>query len=290
VLFTDVLDALEDKAGAVNFYIDHELGHIHRQHLIWGAVLFPAKMLPLLGSALRQAEEYSCDRYGTSCFDSDEDVIAALAAIAAGDTRWKTINVPAYLGQVRTTSGFWMSFNELTGDYPWLTKQMATALALRQGKEITHPRRHWFAWFLSIFIPRLGGGFASLIVTVAIIGVLAAVVIPAYQDYTIRAQVTGAYNIGAGLRGEIAHYASEHQAWPTTLVDLGYAEEVMRGLSGGYELEIYDGGMVGIDVGADKTGERKYVVIEPSISEEGEVRWNCYGQNLEPKYLPIACR
>jgi hypothetical protein len=34
---------------------------------------------------------------------------------------------------------------------------MATVLALKQGKEVDHPRRHLFAWFLSIFIPRIGG-------------------------------------------------------------------------------------------------------------------------------------
>src|SRR3989304_6815688 len=41
VLFTDVLDALVDKPGAVDFYIGHELGHIHRKHLLWGWFIGP---------------------------------------------------------------------------------------------------------------------------------------------------------------------------------------------------------------------------------------------------------
>ncbi len=36
VLFTDVVDALEERPDAIDFYIGHELGHIHRRHLSWG--------------------------------------------------------------------------------------------------------------------------------------------------------------------------------------------------------------------------------------------------------------
>ncbi len=154
VLFTDVVDALADQPGAIDFYIGHELGHIHRKHLTWSAFIMPASVLPLLGAAHRRAEEYTCDRYGVACCQSEEDIKAAIAAIAAGDTRWKSINVDAYLRQIEYTSGFWMSFNELTSDYPWLTKRMATSLAFNKGEEIQHPKRHTLAWVISFFIPR----------------------------------------------------------------------------------------------------------------------------------------
>ncbi|MCG8611969.1 MAG: M48 family metallopeptidase [Pseudomonadales bacterium] len=106
VLFTDVVDALEDQQGAIDFYIGHELGHIHRKHLSWGTFLFPASILPLLGAALRRAEEYTCDRYGVACCESEDDIKAALSAIAAGDTRWKSINIDSYVEQVALTNGF----------------------------------------------------------------------------------------------------------------------------------------------------------------------------------------
>jgi Zn-dependent protease with chaperone function len=109
VLFTDVVDALNDRPDAVDFYIGHELGHIHRKHLLWGPFLFPALVLPLLGAAYRRAEEYTCDRYGAACCETEEDVIFALAAITAGDTRWKQLNAESYVNQVKDTSGFWMA-------------------------------------------------------------------------------------------------------------------------------------------------------------------------------------
>ena len=193
VLFTDVVDALEDHPGALDFYIGHELGHIHRKHISQSSFIMPAMFLPVLGSSLRRAQEYTCDRYGVACCQSSDDIQAAIAAIAAGDTRWKSMNIDAYLEQIKETNGFWMSFNELISDYPWLTKRMASSIALSKGEEIKHPRRHPLAWFLSLFIPRfgMGAGAGSFIIIIAMVGVLAAVALPAYQSYKQKAEMYG---------------------------------------------------------------------------------------------------
>lgn len=142
VLFTDILDASEDQPGAINFYIGHELGNIHRNHIRWGWVLAPVLWLPLLGSAYRRAEEYTCDRYGNACCDSTEDAVAAMAAIVAGNSRWPAFNAKAYLSQVAGSGGFWMSLNELTSEYPWLCKRLAWVMALRDGKQPEIPSRN----------------------------------------------------------------------------------------------------------------------------------------------------
>jgi Zn-dependent protease with chaperone function len=55
VLMSDVVDALEPEPESINFYIGHELGHIRRSHLLWGPLLFPASLLPLLGAAYSRA-------------------------------------------------------------------------------------------------------------------------------------------------------------------------------------------------------------------------------------------
>lgn len=291
VLFTDVIDALEDQPDAIDFYIGHELGHIHRKHLSWRTFVMPGSLLPIVGPALRRAEEYTCDRYGVACCRSEGDIKAAIAAIAAGDTRWKTINVDAYINQVATTNGFWMSFNELTGDYPWLTKRMATAVAVSQGRQIKHPRRHGFAWFLSMFVPRVGagaGGAASLIVTIAIIGILAAVAIPAYQEYQDRARYSSAYSAAQPVQEQVTAYGYENQAWPTSMSELGYAQPTLSDPDLGYEIDIYENGLIGIEVGTDAVGELQYIVLEPEVVE-GEISWTCYGQNVEAKLLPSAC-
>ena len=290
VLFTDVVDALDTHPGALDFYIGHEIGHIHRKHLRWNAILFPALILPVLGTAYTRTEEYTCDRYGAVCCESEADIRVAIAAIAAGNSRCKSINSDVYLEQIAATNGFWMSFNELTSDYPWLTKRMASALAFKKGQKIKHPRRNIFAWILSIFVPRFGaGGAPSILITVALIGILAAIALPAYQDYVLRALYTAAYQQAVPLTNKITEYAQSRQEWPESLVDLGYESAKISGSKGLYSISIYENGVIGIFVGTDNAGEEKYIVLKPSF-DNGEISWACFGQNLPDKLLPPECR
>ncbi len=253
-------------------------------------MLAPAAWLPVIGPALRRAEEYTCDRYGVACCQSPADIKAALAAIAAGDTRWQTINVDAFVGQVAVTNGFWMSFNEITGDYPWLTKRMAAAIALSEGREVSHPGRSKLAWFFALFVPRLGvgGGAASLLVMVAIVGILAAVAIPQYQEYVERSRYQDAYLEGLGVTDSVDAYVSEHQAWPGSMAELGYGG-TFGGSGEDYTIDVYDGGVIGIEMGVDETGESEYIVLEPEVTDNG-LFWSCYGQNAVEKLLPADCR
>ncbi len=58
----------------------------------------------------------------------------------------------------------------------------------------------------------------ELMIVVAIIGILAAIAIPAYQDFTIRAQVTEGLNLASSIKASVAEYYSDHGTWPTALV------------------------------------------------------------------------
>jgi hypothetical protein len=80
-----------------------------------------------------------------------------------------------------------MSFHELIAGYPWLTKRAARVMNVKASM----PRRNPFAYLLAVFVPfagRLGAGF-GLLIMVYIVGVGAAIAIPAYQDYTVRAKL-----------------------------------------------------------------------------------------------------
>ena len=291
VLYTDVVDALEGKPSALNFYIGHELGHIHRKHLTWSSFLMPASILPLLGTALRRSEEYTCDRYGAACCDTEDDIKAAIAAMAAGDSRWNEINLDAYLNQVTDTNGFWMSFNELTADYPWLTKRMAAAIAAKKGEQAKPPRRHTFAWILSAFIPRLGAGAGagSLLITIAIIGILASVALPAYKDYIEKAQYTSSYNTAKGIEEKVNDYVANTNQWPESMQSLGYENLTTTDELSGYEISIFSDGMIGVNVGTDSAGEEQYIVLQPEVLEEG-LSWRCFGENITGKNLPADCQ
>ena len=292
VLFTDVVDAFADNPSAIDFYIGHELGHIHRNHLRWSGFLFPALLLPVLGTAYRRAQEYTCDRYGAHCCNTDDDVRFALAAITAGNTCWKGLNTSGYSSQIAVTKEFWMSFHELTNDYPWLTKRMASALAYRKNEEIRHPRRNFFAGLLSIFVPRVGaGGSASVLITVAMIGVLAAIAIPAYQDYTIRAQVSEGLNLSGSAKAAVTEFAQDRSEWPSDNASAGLAPATQ--ISGQFVSGVrVDEGVVVVTYGnnAHASIQGHTLTLVPDASNFPTVTWECYSSEIANKWLPAACR
>jgi type IV pilus assembly protein PilA len=57
----------------------------------------------------------------------------------------------------------------------------------------------------------------ELMIVVAIIGILAAIAIPAYQNYTVRAQVTEGLNLADGWKTAIAEYYANYGTWPTSI-------------------------------------------------------------------------
>jgi len=60
----------------------------------------------------------------------------------------------------------------------------------------------------------------ELMIVVAIIGILAAIAIPAYQDYTIRSQVTEGLNLASAVKTSVAEYYAQNGTWPVGLVAL----------------------------------------------------------------------
>ena len=284
VLYSDVVDGLHDNPDALNFYIGHEIGPITRQHLNWGTVLLPASMLPLVGAAYSRAREYTCDRHGLAACEQPLNAEFGLAALAAGGRRWRTMNKSAFIEQARETEGFWMSFHELVGDYPWLVKRMAAVRALAAGREAEQPRRHMLATLLALFVPRLGGGGA--IVTLAIIGILAAVAVPAYQDYQQKAAVAGAYSVGVDASAKVERYLAEQGKIPT-LAQAGVASS-----SGSVRQVSIDANTAVLRVvtGVDGDKGAGVLVFEPSMDENKRIAWACTAEGIRPAALPQDCR
>jgi len=291
VLYSDVVDGLHDNPDALNFYIGHEIGHIKRKHLSWGTVLLPASILPLIGAAYSRAREYTCDRHGLAACEQPVNAEFGMAALAAGGKRWRTMNNSAFIEQSRETEGFWMSFHELVGDYPWLVKRMAAVRALAAGQEPRQPRRHLLATLLALFVPRLGGAAAGsmggLIALVAMAGILAAVAIPAYQEYTQKAVAMSAYAAGQQASAKVEHYLAEHGRIPTL------AQAGIPANPGGQVREIEidpKNAVLRVLTSIDTKEGAGVLVFEPSLDEDGKVSWSCSAEGIAARALPAECQ
>lgn len=145
----------------------------------------------------------------------------------------------------------------------------------------------------------------ELMIVVAIIGILAAIAIPAYQDYITRGQVSEAVNLGGGLKSPLAEYGADKNAWPTTLVGptvtptsgqlnatlVGKYASVTNSITGTYPT-----GQVEVTM---NTGKASGSVLTYSTNNGGSA-WACgnttvdgytgTGTTIDAKYLPNACK
>lgn len=279
VLMSDVVDAMDKHADGVRFYIGHELGHLRMKHLSGHLIRWPVLWLPLLGAAYSRARESTCDRHGLACSGSPEGAARALAALSAGAERWKQLDVTAYLNQAEHSSGFWMSFHELTAGYPWLTKRAARVM----NSETPMPRRNGFAYLLAMFIPyagRLGGGF-GLLILIYIVGMLAAVAIPAYQDFTVRASVNTAIIDSQSARETLSNYYQSTQTIPESLDIAGIQSQLADGIR-----LLFDPEQMVLTV-STKQGE---LIFTPKVDDQDRIIWDCSnGEGIKPTQLPPSC-
>ncbi|EPI7743517.1 pilin [Neisseria gonorrhoeae] len=143
----------------------------------------------------------------------------------------------------------------------------------------------------------------ELMIVIAIVGILAAVALPAYQDYTARAQVSEAILLAEGQKSAVTEYYLNNGIWPKDNGDAGVASS--SSIKGKYvkEVEVKNGVVTAQMASSNVNKEIKDKKLSLwAKRQDGSVKWFC-GQpvkrgddavtdanKIETKHLPSTCR
>lgn len=130
----------------------------------------------------------------------------------------------------------------------------------------------------------------ELMIVVAIVGILAAIAIPAYQDYTVRAKVSEPLSFADSAKVSVSEYFQTMGSMPTDLTAAGVSSATSQYIS---SVSYSGSGTVGTitlalqNLGGSASGN---LVFTGTGNTDGTVTWVCTDSTLPDKYLPANCR
>jgi type IV pilus assembly protein PilA len=135
----------------------------------------------------------------------------------------------------------------------------------------------------------------ELMIVVAIIGILAAIAIPSYNDYVTRAQVSEAVELLGGLKTPLAEYSADKGAWPTKIIPppgATLATEIPGTTVGKYATVTdtvtgtYPAGTITATMTAGQANGKTVLMV----TGDGGATWTCNTGTVDKKWMPQACR
>ena len=127
----------------------------------------------------------------------------------------------------------------------------------------------------------------ELMIVVAIIGILAAIAMPAYQDYTIRAKVSEGLSLASSAKTAVTDYYVSQGSFPTSNSSAGLANTISSQYVS--NVQVGAGGAITVTFSSPSAISGADMVFTPSAAN-GTISWTCTGGSLADKYRPANCR
>jgi type IV pilus assembly protein PilA len=129
-----------------------------------------------------------------------------------------------------------------------------------------------------------------------LIELMIVVAIIAYQDYTIRAQVSEGLNLSAGAKAAVSEYFMDRGVLPLNNAEAGIATQANQ-IQGNYVSQLnVAAGVITVTYSnaapqsANLAINGSTLTLTPNTANPGAVDWDCSSANLAAKHLPSACR
>ncbi len=127
----------------------------------------------------------------------------------------------------------------------------------------------------------------ELMIVVAIIGILAAVALPAYQDYTTRAKIVEGIGLASSAKIASSGYRVSVAAWPASNADAGFTSPNTQYVSSvtiaGSNIDVVFKTVSGVTTGSNT------LTFIGSFTE-GAINWVCGSGSIGTRYVPANCR
>ena len=127
----------------------------------------------------------------------------------------------------------------------------------------------------------------ELMIVVAIIGILAAIALPAYQDYTKRSHVSEGLSLAGGAKTAVTEYYSSKGEWPTSNAEAGISDTITGNAVN--SVVVTGSGIITVTYNTKVTSNAELTL--QGSDTNGAVNWTCAaGTNMDEKFVPSNCR
>ncbi len=141
-------------------------------------------------------------------------------------------------------------------------------------------------------VPKSSGSFAVVLVVgcfllISVIGILAAIALPAYQDYTYRSKISTSMPLVLQTREQVAAFIKKTKSFPTDNILVGLPEDINNEAIASIKLQ--DQAKLEVAYRFPGLKDKNTIVWVPT-ENNGDIIWTCQEGAMEDKYRPAECR
>jgi Tfp pilus assembly major pilin PilA len=140
--------------------------------------------------------------------------------------------------------------------------------------------------------PVSGGAIAGIIaaacfvIALPVIGILAVIAIPQYQEYVNRSKLTQIYQLTRPAQAAVSKYYAKNEAVPATLAEAGFVTPVLPEIG---DVTIDAEGVISVTLATASLDGQSLLFI-PEVNGQKELTCTCRSEDIRQKLLPAGCK